>query len=185
MANITNVKHIKMGSVETPIGNIIVAYSGLGLCFSEFENPGPRLAEFRKINSYATIDQPALLDTPYPQAFRKYFSGDFSAFDGLKQDIHGSEFQKRVWRKMQVIPPGETLTYGEIARAIGHIGAARAVGHASKLNPLGLVVPCHRVLGSGDRLVGYGGYQQGLERKQWLLDHEGYCQQTKLKGRVL
>ena len=84
--------------------------------------------------------------------------------------ISRSAFQERVWQALREIPFGRTASYGEIARRIGREGGARAVGGANHDNPLGIVVPCHRVIGADGRLVGYAG---GLERKRWLLAHEG------------
>lgn len=81
----------------------------------------------------------------------------------------GTEFQKRVWAELEKIPFGETATYGEIAAAIGKPGASRAVGGANHLNPISIVIPCHRAVGAGSELKGYGG---GLWRKRWLLEHE-------------
>ena len=81
----------------------------------------------------------------------------------------GTPFQRSVWRALRAIPCGETRSYGDIARAIGRPSAVRAVGLANGANPIGVVVPCHRVIGAGGALVGYGG---GVDRKRWLLAHE-------------
>ena len=97
-----------------------------------------------------------------------YFAGDLTEFD-LELDLVGSDFQKRVWAELLAIPYGETRTYGEIARDIGSAGASRAVGLANGHNPIGIIVPCHRVIGANGSLTGYGG---GLARKRHLLDVE-------------
>ena len=97
-----------------------------------------------------------------------YFAGDLTEFD-LELDLVGSDFQKRVWAELLAIPYGETRTYGEIARDIGSAGASRAVGLANGHNPVGIIVPCHRVIGANGSLTGYGG---GLARKRHLLDME-------------
>ena len=97
-----------------------------------------------------------------------YFAGDLTEFD-LELDLVGSDFQKRVWAELLAIPYGETRTYGEIARDIGSAGASRAVGLANGHNPIGIIVPCHRVIGANGSLTGYGG---GLARKRHLLDME-------------
>jgi methylated-DNA-[protein]-cysteine S-methyltransferase len=97
-----------------------------------------------------------------------YFAGDLVDFD-LELDLHGTEFQRRVWRALLTIPYGETRSYGEIAEKIGAPGAARAVGLANGHNPIAIVVPCHRVIGAGGSLTGYGG---GLDRKRTLLGLE-------------
>jgi methylated-DNA-[protein]-cysteine S-methyltransferase len=100
---------------------------------------------------------------------RAYFSGDLRVFD-LPLDLQGTEFQMRVWRALIAIPYGATRSYSQIALAIGAPRAVRAVGAANGANPIAIVVPCHRVIGSGGRLTGYGG---GLPLKRRLLELEG------------
>ena len=102
-------------------------------------------------------------------AVRSYFAGDLHALDGLPVKTAGTHFQQEVWRALRAIPCGTTISYGELARRIGRPGAVRAVGLANGSNPIGVVVPCHRVIGANGSLTGYGG---GIERKRWLLDHE-------------
>jgi len=99
----------------------------------------------------------------------EYFAGARRAFE-LPLRLHGTPFQTRVWRELIEIPFGRTWSYAELARRIGNAGASRAVGLANGSNPVSIIVPCHRVIGSDGSLTGYGG---GLERKQWLLEHEG------------
>jgi len=100
---------------------------------------------------------------------RAYFEGDAGALDGLAVDAGGTPFQRAVWRELRRIPPGEVRSYGELARALGRPGAARAVGGACARNPVALLVPCHRAVGTGGALTGYA---FGTGRKRWLLDHE-------------
>ena len=97
-----------------------------------------------------------------------YFAGDLTAFD-LPLGPRGTAFQQRVWAALVEIPFGETTTYGALAERLSRPGAARAVGLANGRNPISIVIPCHRVVGSDGRLTGYGG---GIDRKAWLLDHE-------------
>jgi methylated-DNA-[protein]-cysteine S-methyltransferase len=97
-----------------------------------------------------------------------YFAGELREFD-LPLAPRGTEFQMKVWRELCRIPYGETISYGELARRIGQPGASRAVGLANGRNPIGIIVPCHRVIGADGSLTGYGG---GLDRKKWLLEHE-------------
>jgi len=97
-----------------------------------------------------------------------YFSGTTTSAD-VPLDMHGARFERRVWRELLGIRPGETTSYGAIARQVGAPSAARAVGLANGANPIAIIVPCHRVVGSNGALTGYGG---GLERKSWLIDHE-------------
>ena len=98
-----------------------------------------------------------------------YFAGELELFD-LPVTMHGTPFQLRVWEALRSIPYGETVSYAEIARRIGNATAVRAVGAANGRNPVPIVVPCHRVIGADGSLTGYGG---GIERKKWLLAHEG------------
>ncbi|MFF8772524.1 methylated-DNA--[protein]-cysteine S-methyltransferase [Kitasatospora sp. NPDC015120] len=110
-------------------------------------------------------------EEPFGETVRQlgeYFAGRSHSFD-LPLEFHGTEFQKRVWAALCEIPCGQTWTYGELARHIGCPTSARAVGLANGKNPIGVIVPCHRVVGSDGSLTGYGG---GLHRKRRLLDHE-------------
>ncbi|MFM1887555.1 MAG: hypothetical protein RL026_2712 [Pseudomonadota bacterium] len=110
---------------------------------------------------------------PPPQftaALEAYFAGEHAAIDALTIETGGTAFQREVWAALRQIPAGETLGYGELARRIGRPAAVRATGLAVGANPVSIVVPCHRVIGSDGSLTGYAG---GLERKRWLLEHEG------------
>jgi methylated-DNA-[protein]-cysteine S-methyltransferase len=104
------------------------------------------------------------------RALKAYFAGDIAALTGLAAQPEGTEFQRRVWTALREIPAGATASYGEIASQVGRKQAARAVGMANNRNPVAIVIPCHRVIGANGALVGYGG---GLDRKLWLLRHEG------------
>ena len=104
------------------------------------------------------------------EALSAYFGGDLEAIDRLEVAFErGTEFQLSVWRALREVPCGQTWSYGQLARHIGRPSAVRAVGLANGANPVAVVVPCHRVIGSDGSLTGYGG---GLPRKQWLLTHE-------------
>lgn len=103
-------------------------------------------------------------------ALDAYFSGRREALGGIRWRLAGDGFNERVWHELSRVPAGVTVSYGEIARRIGEPGAAQAVGVALNRNPVALILPCHRVVGADGALVGFGG---GLERKRWLLAHEG------------
>jgi methylated-DNA-[protein]-cysteine S-methyltransferase len=103
-------------------------------------------------------------------ALRAYFAGDLHALDRLRVDPIGTPFQLRVWTALRTVTAGRTASYAQIANAIGAPKSTRAVGAANGANPIAIVVPCHRIIGSAGSLVGYGG---GLDRKRWLLEHEG------------
>ncbi len=111
-------------------------------------------------------------EAPFRETIRQlaaYFAGELMVFD-LTLAPYGSPFQMAAWEAMRKIPYGETRTYADIAGRIGKPAAARAVGAAAARNPLPIVIPCHRVVGSGGKLTGFGG---GLDAKRWLLTHEG------------
>lgn len=100
-----------------------------------------------------------------------YFDGDLAAIDNLPGTTAGTPFQREVWQALRTIPCGQVMRYGELAEKLGRPGAARAVGAANGANPVSIVVPCHRVIGSNGTMTGYAG---GVARKEWLLRHEGY-----------
>ena len=101
--------------------------------------------------------------------FAAYFKGDRSTF-ALPLEPNGTEFQQTVWKTLSTIPYGSTITYSELAQRLGDINKVRAVGRANGQNPLPIILPCHRVIGSNNKLTGYAG---GIEKKRWLLQHEG------------
>jgi O-6-methylguanine DNA methyltransferase len=159
--------------IETPIGPMVALAGDAGLCALEFDDPGrqDRLERHlgRWIGPFACVDR---ISAPIEQArawLRAYFAGTPPEEGVLALDPRGSPFERRVWAALLHVAPGETTTYGALARQIGAPGAARAVGLANGANALALVIPCHRVIGAGGSLVGYGG---GLDRKRWLLEHE-------------
>lgn len=110
---------------------------------------------------------------------RRYFAGEVGALESIPIAPDGTPFQRSVWSALRRIAPGTTLSYSALASAIGRPTAVRAVGRANATNPIGVVVPCHRLIGRDGGLTGYGG---GLYRKQWLLDHERRPQRATLPG---
>lgn len=148
---------------ETPIGDLLVA-----------SNEEGALAEIRFAHNGRPADAPKSWNrndrvlTSVVAQLRAYFAGELRDFD-VSLAFSGTEFQERVWGRLRGIPYGQTTTYGAIARAIGHPDAVRAVGAANGANPIPIVVPCHRVIGSNGALTGFGG---GINVKRWLLDHE-------------
>ena len=115
----------------------------------------------------------------FTSALNAYMDGELSALDNLRVKTSGTPFQEIVWRALRQIPVGTAISYGELARRIGNASASRAVGLANGANPVGIVIPCHRVIGANRALTGYGG---GLHRKRWLLEHEGCNLQLRLTG---
>jgi methylated-DNA-[protein]-cysteine S-methyltransferase len=106
----------------------------------------------------------------YATRLRAYFRGDFRALDNIPVHCRGTDFEEQVWTALRTIPPGTTLTYRKLAELVRRPRAIRAVGRANALNPICLVIPCHRIVGSNGDLTGYAG---GIWRKRWLLAHEG------------
>ncbi|MBU0705119.1 MAG: methylated-DNA--[protein]-cysteine S-methyltransferase [Chloroflexi bacterium] len=157
--------------MDSPIGPIWIAATGTGICTVGL-GPAQPDAFFRwltrHVNPDAPREDPKAL-TPALTQLREYFSRIRREFD-LPLDVRGTPFQQAVWAQVASIPYGTTTTYGEIAQRIGQPGAARAVGAANGANPLPILIPCHRVIGSGGSLTGYGG---GLEVKVALLRLEG------------
>lgn len=127
-------------------------------------------AGFVKERGLDTPDAPAYVEEARRQ-LGEYFEGRRTSFD-LPLRAEGTAFQREVWAEMCRIPHGETRSYGQVARAIGRPGAARAVGQACRCNPIGLIQPCHRVIGSSGDLVGFGGQSKDLKLKRALIDHE-------------
>lgn len=149
----------------TPVGRLLVAGTHAGLKYLVFEHPKSRLRH--QVPRSGWIQD----DTAFAavrQQLDEYFAGRRTQFD-LPLAADGTEFQKQVWAALRTIPNGETRTYGQIATQIGNSSAARAVGMANGLNPISIVVPCHRVVGSNGKLTGFGG---GIDRKQFLLELE-------------
>ena len=141
--------------IDTPIGPLHAVFDEeLRLCELGFRSP--RSAETRRLGDLET-------------ELHEYFAGKRETFD-IPLAPKGTEFQLAVWNALLEIPYGHTVTYSEIARRIGRPSAVRAVGAANGANPIPVIIPCHRVIGSNGTLTGYGG---GIERKQWLLALEG------------
>ncbi|MGI8795429.1 MAG: methylated-DNA--[protein]-cysteine S-methyltransferase [Acidimicrobiia bacterium] len=113
---------------------------------------------------------------------RAYFAGDLDALADLDLDMRGTAFQLDVWNALRAIPPGETVSYRDIAEVVGRPDATRAVGNAVGSNPIAIVVPCHRVIRTSGGLGGFGG---GLDRKRWLLAHEGARQREPVQSSLV
>jgi len=161
-------------TLSTPLGPMLALASDDALCALEFTGPGkrlPRLDERRRrwFPSHDIVDGENGAIRSARAWLTAYFAGDTADASDLRLDMYGAAFETRVWRALLDIPAGHTTSYGTIAKKLGAPGASRAVGAANGANPIAIIVPCHRVVGSSGSLVGYGG---GLERKTWLLDHE-------------
>lgn len=155
---------------QSPIGEILLVSDGQKLNAIDYGDYEHRMLGLLQAHHKNLTLQP----TPNPgglsDRLQAYFAGVLNAIEGLPVAPAGTEFQKQVWRSLLMIPCGDLWSYGHLAQQLGKPGAARAVGLANSKNPISIVVPCHRVIGANGQLTGYAG---GLERKRWLLQHEG------------
>jgi methylated-DNA-[protein]-cysteine S-methyltransferase len=158
--------------VATPLGDFLLVCDHQGnlraTSWTDYED-GMRRQLHQHYGENGFTLEPAANPNNLTSAIKSYFAGDLSAIDHLPVQTAGTPFQNDVWHALRKIPCGTTVTYSAIARQIGRPDAVRAVGLANGSNPVGVVVPCHRVIGSDGTLTGYGG---GLHRKRWLLDQE-------------
>ena len=156
--------------LESPMGTIVLITNGDRLCALDFADCQQRTLNLlhKRYQSFELVDQ--IDPFGFSQQVRAYLAGNYASLHDLAIDPGGTDFQQLVWRALRQIPVGKTITYGDLAVKVGKPTAARAVGMANSLNPIAIVVPCHRVIGARSQLTGYAG---GLVRKQWLLAHEG------------
>jgi O-6-methylguanine DNA methyltransferase len=164
------VTELHTDTVESEIGPIVLVTRPGALCAVDFADSDERMKRLlsRRFEDFALVHE----DNPLgiSEKLRAYFAKDYAVLDDIVVDAGGTEFQRRVWAELRAIPPGSTRTYGELAALLGGSNASRAVGLANSHNPVSIVVPCHRLVGSDGSLTGFAG---GLARKQWLLRHEG------------
>lgn len=159
--------------LRTPVGTLLVVEDAAGVLRAvDWVEDEARLR--RRLAAHYGATGVALAAAPHglaaTAALDAYFAGTLGAIDAIPVATGGTAFQRAVWAALREIPCGATRSYGEIARRIGNPAACRAVGLANNRNPIGIVVPCHRVVGADGSLTGYGG---GMDRKRWLLAHEG------------
>ena len=160
--------------IATPVGPLwILCDEAYRLRAVEWEEHSDRMEQLLDVHyrregyqRVAAVNPGGLSDK-----LRDYFDGDLGVINGLPGETAGTPFQREVWQVLRTIPCGEVMHYGELAERLGRAGAARAVGAANGANPISIVVPCHRVIGRNGTLTGYAG---GVQRKEWLLRHEGY-----------
>ncbi|MGH7621010.1 MAG: methylated-DNA--[protein]-cysteine S-methyltransferase [Gemmatimonadaceae bacterium] len=151
--------------VDSPVGRLTLVASDAGLAAILWDNDRPQVVSVG--DAAESNDHPVLVETA--RQLEEYFAGTRKRFD-LELDFAGTEFQRKVWAALLTIPYGETRSYAQIARQIGQPTAVRAVGAANGKNPISIVAPCHRVIGSTGSLTGFGG---GLPAKAQLLELEG------------
>ncbi|TMC98261.1 MAG: methylated-DNA--[protein]-cysteine S-methyltransferase [Chloroflexi bacterium] len=164
-------KELQLDHIDSPIGTILIVVDGEQLCSLDFADYEQRMMTLL-LRRYGPIRLAQTIDPcGFSSCIRDYFAGDYRCLDAIPVSTGGTAFQQQVWSTLRTIPPGTTINYGEIAAKLGKPAAYRAVGGANALNPIPIVLPCHRVIGADTSLTGYGG---GIERKRWLLQHEGY-----------
>ena len=156
---------------DTPVGRMMALASDEALCALEFSKPGrmtrldARLGRF--FAPFEIEDGSNAVIARTVEWLDRYFAGERPEDPPL--DMRGAAFELKVWAALRQVPFGQTVSYGEIARKVGAPDASRAVGMANGANPIAIIVPCHRVIGSNGKLTGYGG---GLDKKKWLIAHE-------------
>jgi len=151
-------------TIDSPVGRLKLVASDKGLVAILWENDKPHRVRLSEL--VANDEHPILLQTE--RQLSEYFAGKRKSFS-LDLDMRGTSFQKNVWEALLAIPFGETRSYGQLAKQLGNPNATRAVGAANGRNPISIIVPCHRVIGSSGKLTGFAG---GLEVKAYLLNLE-------------
>ena len=165
---------ILIQTLDSPIGPLTAAERAGRVCLLHFGADGPTID--RMFERWYSGEPRARRTLPaVGGALTRYFAGEVGALDTIAVELNGTPFQKKTWQALRRIPAGSTISYAELAKRIGETSGVRAVGAANGANPVAVIVPCHRVIGSNGTLTGYGG---GLDRKRWLLTHEGVVSRT-------
>jgi methylated-DNA-[protein]-cysteine S-methyltransferase len=161
-----------LNRLPTPIGDLLIVFDEEErLRALDWEDYEDRMRRLLRLQYRAEVSlQAGGAPKRIRDALQSYFAGNHAALDSIPVETGGTQFQRKLWTALRSIPSGQTSTYGALATKIGLPKAVRAVGAANGANSISIVLPCHRVIGLDQRLTGYGG---GLERKRWLLTHEG------------
>lgn len=170
----TVVHVLDRAELGTPLGPMLALASSAGVAFLEFTTRDRMSRLSRRLERWFDVHEIRDRRGPHVRAAEAwldaYFAGEFAAAPAL--DLRGTPFELAVWAHLSRIPAGTTSSYAQVAAGLGHPNKARAVGAANGANPVTLIVPCHRLVGSSGGLTGYGG---GLDSKRWLLQHESRC----------
>ena len=156
--------------IKSAIGEILLVADGERLGALDYADYEDRMLTLLRRHYGAFQLRDAVNPHGLSRQLQAYLAGDLDCLNAIRVDTGGTPFQQQVWTALRAIPPGTTCTYTTLATQLGRPQAARAVGMANGQNPIAIVVPCHRLVGVNGALTGYAG---GLERKQWLLEHEG------------
>src|SRR4051812_25997091 len=163
--------HLQLARLATPIGEALIVTDEDGVLRAfDWADCAAGMMRLLRLHYGMVTPEPGRAPADLLRRLRRYFEGDLGALDGIAWRTGGTLFQRKVWKALTKIQPGETLNYGALAASLGCSTAVRAVGAANGANPISVVVPCHRVIGADGSLTGYGG---GIARKRWLLRHEG------------
>lgn len=176
---------LRTDQIESPLGTIVLVVDADHVCLCGLEDvDSDHEARIRTLLAprYGQVSLKQAADPcGFSSRMRAYLDGDHCSIEAIPVSTGGTAFQQQVWAALRTIPPGSVRTYGELAAQIGNRSACRAVGLTNSLNPVAIIIPCHRVVGANATLTGYAG---GLERKGWLLEHEGFDLATwRDKGR--
>ncbi len=176
---------LSIDRIDTPIGELILVADQDGnlrtVDWTDHEDRMRRLLQSHYGKNGVRLE-PVHDPHGLTRSIESYFAGELTAIDSLPVQTAGTSFQRDVWRELRKIPCGATISYAKLAERIGRPTAVRAVGLANGSNPISIIVPCHRVIGSNGLLTGYGG---GIERKRWLLEHESMYAKDQALAEVL
>jgi len=174
----TETLQLLVSQIDTPIGELMIVADHDGkLRAIDWVDHEPRMRQLlhRHYGKSGFRLQRNSTRSQLAEALRSYFAGEHSSIESLPVETAGTPFQQAVWSALKEIPCSTTISYAQLAERIGRPAAVRAVGLANGSNPISIVIPCHRVIGSNGSLTGYGG---GISRKRWLLEHEGTSPKT-------
>ncbi len=164
-------EHLQLDRLATPIGDALIVTEKEGYVRAlDWDDRKSGMMQLLRRQYGSVALEPGAAPVHVTRALRDYFNGNLLGLAAIEWRTAGTRFQRTVWATLATIAPGQTLGYGALAARLGVPNAARAVGLANGSNPISLAVPCHRVIGADGTLIGYGG---GIERKRWLLRHEG------------
>jgi methylated-DNA-[protein]-cysteine S-methyltransferase len=164
-------ERLRLDRLATPIGESVIVTDEAGyLRAFDWADRDASMVRLLRLHYGSVVPEPGAAPSNLNRLLRRYFEGDIECLGAIEWRTAGTPFQRSVWTALTSIAPGQTLTYGALAAKLRRPQAVRAVGLANGANPISVVVPCHRVIGANGSLTGYGG---GIERKRWLLNHEG------------
>jgi methylated-DNA-[protein]-cysteine S-methyltransferase len=164
-------ERLRLDRLATPIGESVIVTDEAGyLRAFDWADRDASMVRLLRLHYGSVVREQGAAPSNLKRLLRRYFEGDIACLGAVEWRTAGTPFQRSVWTALTSIAPGETLTYGALAAKLGRPQSVRAVGLANGANPVSVVVPCHRVIGANGSLIGYGG---GIERKRWLLNHEG------------